>query len=563
MIIGIDLGTTNSLVARWHNDGPQLLANALGDYLTPSVVGVDAHGHVLVGRAARDRLMTHPQDTVAVFKRLMGTQSEVVIGGQSFSPQELSSFVLRQLKEDAEAATGETVTEAIITVPAYFNDTQRQMTRLAGRLAGLNVSRLINEPTAAALAYGIHKTADSTFLVFDLGGGTFDVSVLEIFDDVIEVRASAGDNRLGGEDFTLLIAHKINAACAQQGIREEDLEGRFRPNIYAEAERVKQALSLQHEVHTGLDLENTHVEFHYRREQFEQDCQPLLQRLIAPVKQALADATIRPSELDRVLLVGGATRMPVISKQVAQMFGALPGRELDPDQVVVMGAATQAALKARHQSLEEKVLTDVCPYTLGIEVTTEGAWGQKIHGVFSPIIERNTMIPVSRKETYYTVHDDQKMIRINVYQGESRETRLNILLGDMEVDVPPAPAGREAVDVRFSYDINGLLEVEVLVRSSGITSRRLLTQQEGLLSEEQINESLQRLQALKLSPRDNAINDALIARANRLYEQHLGERREAIGQLLDFFVSLVESGDKQEIERLRPEVEARLAEYEF
>jgi len=245
------------------------------------------------------------------------------------------------------------------------------------------------------------------------------------------------------------------------------------------------------------------------------------------------------------------------------MFGTLPGRELDPDQVVVLGAAVQVALKERHHALQEKVLTDVCPYTLGIEVSVDGNWGKRVNGVFSPIIERNTMIPVSRKDTFFTVGDEQKVIHIKIYQGESRETRLNIFLGDMEVEVPPGPAGRESVDVRFSYDINGLLEVEVQVKSTGVTSRRLLTQQEGILSEEQIAESLQRLQALKLSPRDNALNDALIARANRLYEQNLGQRREEIGQLLDYFIGLVETGDKQDIDNIRPDIEARLAEYEL
>ncbi|MCP5324835.1 MAG: molecular chaperone HscC [Oceanospirillaceae bacterium] len=563
MIIGIDLGTTNSLVAVWRDGKSELIPNALGSFLTPSVVGLDDDGRIIVGQAAKDRLFTHPQLTVAVFKRLMGSQASIKLGQLELKPQELSSFVLRQLKEDVEAFTGQAVTEAVITVPAYFSDAQRKMTQLAGRLAGLQVERLLNEPTAAALAYGVHEQQESQFLVFDLGGGTFDVSVLEMFEGVMEVRASAGDNRLGGEDFTALVAGDLIGQLQAQGLSEEQLRGQYLPNIMAEAERCKNALSSSQQYNSQLSLDGQAYALHYSRETFEKNSQPLLQRLQTPVRQALKDCAIAPAALDRVLLVGGATRMPMIGKMVAQMFGKLPSRELNPDQVVALGAAVQAALKARDKSVEEVVLTDVCPYTLGIEVMNEPEPGRFVAGIFSPIIERNATIPLSKKDIFYTTRDEQKIIRVKVFQGEARLTQHNIFLGDLDIDVPANKAGQEAIEVRFSYDINGLLEVEVKVLSTRQVKSVVINQQHLHLSETDIQASLQKLAALKMHPRENAQNIAFLARANRLYEQHLGPQRQAIGELLDYFSSVLDGDDMQRIDETRAQLERQLATYEL
>jgi molecular chaperone HscC len=554
MIIGIDLGTTNSLVSVYQNGKAYLVKNALGSVITPSVVGVDDEGRIMVGQPAKDRLQTHPELTVAVFKRLMGTDQTIRLGTLELKPQELSSFILRQLKEDVEAELGITVTEAIVTVPAYFNDLQRKMTKLAGRLAEIKVERLLNEPTAAALAYGAHEELETQILVFDLGGGTFDVSILEMFDGIMEVRSSAGDNRLGGEDFSQIIVKDFLTYLVKEHHLAEDILRRdFLPKILAECERAKTALSTQLEYTLSIELNGQSFEMSYSRDTFEKNAQPLLNRLILPVKQALTDSAIKLSELDQVLLVGGATRMPMISKMVARMFGRLPSREVNPDEVVAQGAGYQAALKAQDKQVNDVVLTDVCPFTLGIEI---------INGVFSPIIERNTTVPVSKMERYYTTVDEQERVAIKVYQGESRHTRNNVYLGLLDVPVPKDKAGEQALDVRFSYDINGLLEVETTVVSNN-EKQSIIISNNQKLTEDDILESLTKLSTMKVHPRENTGNIAFLCRANRLYEQHLGDAREEVGRIIDYFNSILERPNLEDVDTVRITLETELDKYEM
>jgi molecular chaperone HscC len=562
MIIGIDLGTTNSLVSVYQDGKASLVKNALGSVITPSVVGVDDDGRIIVGQPAKDRLQTHPELTVAIFKRLMGSDQTIRLGSLELKPQELSSFILRQLKEDVEAELGITVTEAIVTVPAYFNDLQRKMTKLAGRLAEINVERLLNEPTAAALAYGAHEELETQILVFDLGGGTFDVSILEMFDGIMEVRSSAGDNRLGGEDFTQIIVKDfLTYLVKEHHLIEDALRSDFLPKILAECERAKTALSTQLEYTLSIELDGKSYELTYSRDTFEKNTQPLLDRLILPVKQALADSAIKLAELDQVLLVGGATRMPMISKMVARMFGRLPSREVNPDEVVALGAGYQAALKAQDKLVNDVVLTDVCPFTLGIEIVNE-VGERLINGVFSPIIERNTTIPVSRMERYYTTVDNQEHVAIKVYQGESRHTRNNVYLGLLDVPVPMGGAGEQALDVRFSYDINGLLEVETTVVSNSEKSSIVISNSHEL-SEEDVQKSLAKLSSMKVHPRENTVNIALLYRANRLYEQHLGESRDEVGRIIDYFTSILDRPNKDDVDAIRISLETELDKYEM
>jgi molecular chaperone HscC len=562
MIIGIDLGTTNSLVSVYQNGKASLVKNALGSVITPSVVGVDDEGRIIVGQPAKDRLQTHPELTVAVFKRLMGSDQTIRLGSLELKPQELSSFLLRQLKEDIEAELGITVTEAIVTVPAYFNDLQRKMTKLAGRLAGIDVERLLNEPTAAALAYGAHEELETQILVFDLGGGTFDVSILEMFDGIMEVRSSAGDNRLGGEDFSQIIVKDFFAYLVEEHhLAEDTLRSDFLPKILAECERAKTALSTQLEYLLSIEINGQSYQLTYSRDTFEKAAQPLLDRLILPVKQALTDSSIKLSELDQVLLVGGATRMPMISKLVARMFGRLPSREVNPDEVVAMGAGYQAALKAKDAQINDVVLTDVCPFTLGIEIVNE-LGGRIISGVFSPIIERNTTIPVSRMERYYTTADQQEYVGIKAYQGESRHTSNNVYLGLLEVPVPKGEAGEQAIDVRFSYDINGLLEVETTVVSTNEKQSIVISNNHDL-SEDDIQKSLEKLTAMKIHPRENTGNIAFLFRANRLYEQHLGDSREEVGRIIDYFNSILERPNKADVDAIRINLNSELDKYEM
>ncbi len=557
MIIGIDLGTTNSLVAIWRDGKPQLIPNALGHVMTPSCVSIADDGSVLVGLPARDRLLTHPQLSTHAFKRYMGTQHQVRLGHRTFRPEELSAMVLGALKRDAEAFLGEPVLEAVITVPAYFNNTQRAATRTAGELAGLKVERLLNEPTAAALAYGLHHAdPESQFLVFDLGGGTFDVSILELFAGVMEVRATAGDNFLGGEDFVSLLVDNFRAEAGSkaglgtQAFPTEDQVARLR----LEAERVKRALSNSDRVvFTYRDGEQV-TEWPVTSQQFEQMSAPLLERLRAPVERAVRDARLLPDQLSNIVLVGGSTRMPIVHRMVSRMFGRFPNRDINPDEAIALGAAVQAGLKARDSALDEVVLTDVCPYTLGIETSRELRPGEVVDGLYLPLIERNTVIPASRSRQVVALRDYQPEIIVRVFQGESPDVKDNVPLGHLRVPLPNVPRAESGVEVRFTYDINGLLEVEAMVQVSGKRLSLVIEQAPGTMTPEEIRQSLKALEGLKVHPRDQAENQAVIARIKRLYEQATGNDRLWMLDILSQFEAVLARQDPQEIARARSEV---------
>ena len=559
MIVGIDLGTTNSLLAAWKDGEAKLIPNALGDYLTPSVVSLSDDGTVLVGRAARDRLVTAPGRTAAAFKRFMGTDREFRLGKRSFRAEELSALVLKSLKQDAEDFLGETITEAVISVPAYFNDTQRKATRNAGELAGLKVERLINEPTAAALAYGLHRSDEAQFLVFDLGGGTFDVSVLELFDGIMEVRASAGDNFLGGEDFVdALVEH----ACSELGVHRDKLRPGEMSQLRRAAEQAKRNLNSESSTTLEFQCRGELLSLAIDRKKYENCVQPLLARLRRPVERSMRDASLRTDDLSEVVLVGGSTRKTVVQRLVAQMFGRLPMRHINPDEVVALGAAVQAGLKMRDAALDEVVLTDVCPYTLGVETGTELPDGRVVAGRFSPIIERNSVIPASRSGIYEPLRDTQSVIELEVYQGESRNTADNLLLGKLEVHIPQGINDDKRVEVRFTYDVNGLLEVEATVLKTGRMQRLIIEQTPGAMSKKEVAKRLKALAKLKIHPRDQQENQALMGRAERLYQESLGSQRAQIGYWLDTFSGVLESQNPRDIERARAELSAALDEVE-
>lgn len=438
--IGIDLGTTYSLAAYWDGTQAVIIPNVLGEHVTPSIVSVDAGGEVLVGRIAQERLITHPQLTASTFKRFMGSAKKYTLGTMTFTPEELSSFILRSLKEDAENHLGESVTNAIISVPAYFNDVQRKATKKAAELAGLQVERLISEPTAAALAYGLHQNQETSFLVFDLGGGTFDVSILELFEGVMDVKSIAGDNYLGGEDFTeILVAYFIQ----KNKLDAESLTPITRSMLYKQAEQSKRILGTESAATMRIVIKEEEYVLTIDRLELEQLVQPLLIRLRQPIERALRDASLQPSDLDGIVMIGGATKMPLIKQIISRMFGKMPYANISPDETVALGAAVQVALKQRDQALDEMILTDVCPYTLGTSVLRRGSSGQTSSGHYFPIIERNTPIPVSRVERLYTAADNQKIISVDVYQGESPRVENNLFLGEMEFQIPQAPRGEE------------------------------------------------------------------------------------------------------------------------
>jgi molecular chaperone DnaK len=476
--IGIDLGTTNSCMAVLEGGEPTVIENAEGGRTTPSVVAFTASGERLVGTIAKRQAVTNPQNTVFSIKRFMGRKesevgeeesivpykvisgkngdARVEVAGEEFSPPEISAMILQKLKADAEAYLGESVDAAVITVPAYFNDDQRQATKDAGKIAGLDVKRIINEPTAASLAYGLDKEADQTILVFDLGGGTFDVSVLEIGDGVFEVKSTAGDNHLGGDNFDKAIVDWLVAEFKRaQGI---DLQSdpMALQRLYEAAEKAKIELSTTQETQINLPFVTAdqsgpkHLDMRLTRSKLAELTGALLDRVVAPVRQALADAKDKgAAAIDHVVLVGGMTRMPAVQEKVKELTGKDPHRGVNPDEVVAVGAAIQAGVLAG--DVKDVLLLDVTPLTLGIE--TKG-------GVFTRLIERNTTIPTRKAEIFSTAEDNQPSVEIHVLQGEREMATYNKSLGKFQLTgIPPAPRGIPQVEVGFDIDANGIISV--------------------------------------------------------------------------------------------------------
>lgn len=560
MIVGIDLGTTNSLIAYFTEEGPKIIPNRLGKNLTPSVVSVDEEGNVYVGETARERMSLYPDSVAQTFKRSMGTEREYVLSGRRFKPEELSSMVIRALKEDAEAYLGEEVTEAVISVPAYFDDKRRKATKRAGELAGLKVERMISEPTAAAVAYGLYdKTKDTRFLVFDLGGGTFDVSVLELYHNILEVRAVAGDNYLGGEDFTAVMEKLF---LQKTKLQLHQLSEKEQVRLRRQAEKAKRALNEEEKVTMSLQLSQECKEATITYKEYEEACNELLMNIREPVKKSLADAGLKLGDIDEVLLIGGATRLNIVKDFLIRLFRKFPDTNLNPDETVALGAAVQAAMKERRKEVKEVILTDVCSFTLGTEVVVEYEEGKFEDGRFCPIIERNTVIPASHTERLYTVRDNQDKIRVRVLQGESRFARNNLYLGELEVDIPKALKGRESVDVTYTYDINSLLEVEVKVVSTGISKKMIIKGQDNQMTEEEIAKRMEELAYLKIQPRDYEENRLALLRAERVYEESLGVRRKNLDHYLTAFEAALQKGDNDEIRRTREELNEFLEEEE-
>lgn len=508
-IIGIDLGTTNSAFAYMVAGKPEVITNSEGDRTTPSVVAITKKGDRLVGKVAQRQRVTNPENTIYGIKRLIGrkyedkevqddkknvpfkiTKSEkgdsvaVTLGGKDYSPEAISAMILSKIKADAEAYLGEKVTEAIITVPAYFDDSQRQATKDAGKIAGLEVRRIINEPTAAALAYGLDKKDDQKIVVFDLGGGTFDVSVLELGDGVFEVKSTNGDTHLGGEDFDNKIVDYILKDFEDQNGIDLRKDAAAMQRIKDEAEKAKKELSSATETEINLpyitaDADGPkHLELTLTRAKLEELVAPLLDRLDGPVKKALSDADLSASDINEVVMVGGMTRMPAVVERVKKFFGKDPMQGVNPDEVVAVGAAIQGGVLAG--DVKDVLLLDVTPLTLGIET---------MGGIRTPLIDRNTTIPTSKSEVFSTASDNQPQVEIHVLQGEREFAKDNKSLGRFVLDgIAPAPRGIPQIEVTFNLDANGILNVTAKDKGTG-KEQSITIQNSGNMSKEDIEKA--------------------------------------------------------------------------
>lgn len=521
-IIGIDLGTTNSLACVYRDGAVRLIPNMFGKTLTPSVVSVAEDGSIYVGAIARERLVTHPEATVASFKRHMGTNMVFELAGQKFTPQELSSFVLRQLKEDAERFLGEQVTEAVVSVPAYFNDNQRYATKEAGELAGLKVERLINEPSAAALtASRLEGREEGNFLVFDFGGGTLDVSVVDYFDNVIEIIAVSGDNHLGGDDFDEMIARYL---CEQHRISYESLPPGEKASLLQCAEKCKRELSVLKEATCTFELQGE-KSVTLDNTRLAKLGQNLFDRAGSVILRVLNDSGRAMEDIDEVILAGGSSKMPVVSFFLQTAFGKQPHAAASPDEIVAMGAGIYAGIKERKEELRDLVLTDTCPFTLGVSVVNYMDRGNPI---MSPVIERNSILPTSKRGFYTNAVSYQQFVRIEVYQGEAYYCNENLYLGEISLEIERKKKDENRIEVCFTYDINGILLVEVVDLDQGTKKQLVLTSDCVRMNEEEKKRRLKELEDYKLAPSGDIRVKYVLARGERLFAQSMGERRQAV-----------------------------------
>ena len=556
-MIGIDLGTTNSLATYIDDNGEiQFIKNEYGNILIPSVVGIDENDAIIVGELAKERRMMNAGETASNFKRRMGTDAKIKVKNRTFDAQMLSSFVLKHLKENAEKQLSEKIDRAIISVPAYFNDKQRRDTKMAAELAGLTVERLINEPTAAAMSLGSHILDQNLkFIVLDLGGGTFDVTLLETFENIMEVLSISGDTMLGGEDFTTKICEiflkNIKLSIA-------DLSRDERTKLYTKADRAKKLISLKN-VEIEMEIKGKKYKSEITQENFRETVKPLLVKMKVAIDKALQDGNTDAREIEKVIVVGGAVKLGIIEEFVEKYFHKMRGEKIyfnnddfiennklvsiaaDPDTVVAYGVGIAVGMKERNKVFKERILTDVCPFTLGTEIV-----GRR----FAPIIPRNTTVPTSRSEYFYTIEDYQSQVTVGIYQGESLNIDDNLFLGEFLLDVPQNLAGKEAINVRFTYDINGILEVEATVVSTGLKKSKLIVN--GDLSEEEKNEKIKMLEEIKIQSENKNKDKLLLERANRIYAEIVNtEIRNHISDYLENYKMVVATGDRIRIQKTK------------
>ncbi len=547
-ILGIDLGTTNSLCAVWRNGRSELVPNSFFEYLTPSVVSVSEDDTLFVGKIAKERLISHPESTASLFKRRMGTDGGIWLAKQTYRPEELSALVLRQLREDAERYTGESITEAVISVPAYFNDYQRSATKRAGTLAGLYVERLVNEPSAAALASyltGGDTSSYRNYIVFDFGGGTLDVSVVECFENVVSILAVCGDNHLGGSDFDEALAQYF---CQQNGINFSALSATGRSILLRQAELCKFELSSKNSTEMKMNNGEISGSIIIGNQKLIEISSELFKRIERPVLHALKDSGLNKQDIHSIILVGGSCHMPIIKQYLEHISGIRTCEYGSPDTSVALGLGVYVGIKERSSDIKDVLLTDICPFSLGINVHNRN---QPDRALMSVLIERNSALPTSKENRFYTAGDWQKDIRVGVYQGEAMYAEDNILLGEIKMSVMPAPRGQECIDVRFTYDLNGILDVDAVTVSSQHRERLVIVNKGSWLTEQEIEQRIRELAKLKIHPRDEDENKLLLARAERLFEETTGALRDTIMHNYEVFLSVLEKQERLDIQKMR------------
>ena len=565
-VVGIDLGTTNSCIAVQEGDQTTIIANSEGMRTTPSVVAFTKDGERLVGQLAKRQAIVNADHTIMSIKREMGTDYRVDIDGKKYSPQEISAMILQKLKRDAEDYLGEPVTQAVITVPAYFTDAQRQATKDAGTIAGLEVLRIINEPTAACLAYGENKKEEHKILVFDLGGGTFDVSILDVGEGVFEVLATAGDNRLGGDDWDNRIVDWMTAEFKKSEGIDLKNDRMAMQRLREAAEKAKVELSSMTETTISLPFITAnqsgpkHLEMKLTRAKFEEMTADLMDRTITPTKRALEDSGLKASEVDKILLVGGSTRMPMVQKKIVELLGKEPTKGINPDECVAAGAAIQGAiLKGDHKDI---VLVDVTPLSLGLET---------LGGVFTKVIERNTAIPVSKSQVFTTAANNQTQVEILVLQGERSMAADNVKLGQFVLDgIPPAPRGIPQVEVTFNIDVNGILNVSAKDKGTGKAQK--ITIQSSNLSKEDIermkndaeanaDEDAKKREAAEVRNESDAAVFAAEKLLNDLGDKMSAEEKGKVNSRLDDLKRAIEANDDAKMKSSKEELERTLQEF--